>query len=54
MDTLETSVAEDPRPDAGLGRVGGHNAERKTGKPAEQFEVDDSALEAGAAGTGVF
>ncbi|KAF2770255.1 arsenical-resistance protein [Teratosphaeria nubilosa] len=54
MDTIEYSVANDKRADAGLGRVEGHEDGRnheKVGSPSEQIKLDGGDLEAGRAGS---
>lgn len=52
MDTLESAVAEDARPDAGLGRVDGHNIYRKP-DPLDQSSHEDTDLEAGPGESGM-
>jgi len=48
MDTIERAVAEDPKSDAGLGRV--ESGDAKATRFLEQMQIDDRDVEAGAPG----
>lgn len=50
MDTVERSVAEDSRTDAGLGHV--NIDEEGRAKPAAKFEIQDGDVEAGKGNNG--
>lgn len=53
MDTIERGVAEDPRPDAGLGRLSTDQEDSyaKAKKPSNEFSIDGGDVEAGRAGS---
>ena len=54
MDTVERGVANDPRADAGLGRVHSHEQDAtKTRTPAGKLDIDERDVEAAANADGM-